>query len=71
MPRAALDTSEGFLERAFRFNVTAAFTLTKLAARPMVDTPVAERGQHLVALGVDDPDQLSWPTGRPRPPSTV
>jgi 7-alpha-hydroxysteroid dehydrogenase len=38
MPRAALDTSEGFLERAFRFNVTAAFTLTKLAARPMVDT---------------------------------
>ncbi|MGH9017413.1 MAG: glucose 1-dehydrogenase [Acidimicrobiales bacterium] len=38
MPRAALDTSEGFLERAFRFNVTAAFTLTKLAARRMVDT---------------------------------
>jgi 7-alpha-hydroxysteroid dehydrogenase len=25
MPRAAMDTSEGFLERAFRFNVTAAF----------------------------------------------
>jgi 7-alpha-hydroxysteroid dehydrogenase len=38
MPRAAMDTSEGFLERAFRFNVTAAFTLTKLAARQMVDT---------------------------------
>jgi 7-alpha-hydroxysteroid dehydrogenase len=38
MPRAAMDTSEGFLERAFHFNVTAAFTLTKLAARPMVDT---------------------------------
>ncbi|HVC70022.1 MAG TPA: glucose 1-dehydrogenase [Acidimicrobiales bacterium] len=38
MPRAAMDTSEGFLERAFRFNVTAAFTLTKLAARRMVDT---------------------------------
>ena len=38
MPRAAMDTSEGFLERAFRFNVTAAFTLTKLAARRMVDS---------------------------------
>ncbi len=38
MPRAAMDTSEGFLERAFHFNVTAPFTLTKLAARAMVDT---------------------------------
>jgi 7-alpha-hydroxysteroid dehydrogenase len=38
MPRAAMETSEGFLERAFHFNVTAAFTLTKLAARQMVDT---------------------------------
>jgi 7-alpha-hydroxysteroid dehydrogenase len=38
MPRAAMDTSEGFLERAFHFNVTAAFVLTKLAARQMVDT---------------------------------
>ena len=38
MPRAAMDTSEGFLERAFHFNVTAPFTVTKLAARAMVDT---------------------------------
>jgi 7-alpha-hydroxysteroid dehydrogenase len=38
MPRAALDTSERFLETAFHFNVTAPFTLTKLAARRMVDT---------------------------------
>jgi 7-alpha-hydroxysteroid dehydrogenase len=38
MPRPALETSERFLERAFRFNVTAPFTLTKLAARAMVDT---------------------------------
>ena len=38
MPRAALDTSERFLEQAFRFNVTSAFNLTKLAARQMVDT---------------------------------
>ena len=38
MPRAAMDTSAGFLERAFHFNVTAPFTLTKLAARHIVDT---------------------------------
>jgi 7-alpha-hydroxysteroid dehydrogenase len=38
MPRAAMDTSAGFLERAFHFNVTAPFTLSKLAARRMVDT---------------------------------
>lgn len=38
MPRAAMDTSAGFLERAFHFNVTAPFALTKLAARAMVDT---------------------------------
>ncbi len=38
MPRAAMVTSERFLEQAFRFNVTAAFTLTKLAAQAMVDT---------------------------------
>ena len=38
MPRPFMDTSEGFLERAFHFNVTAAFNLSKLAARQMVDT---------------------------------
>lgn len=38
MPRAALDTSEGFMTRTFAFNVTAPLTLTKLAARQMVDT---------------------------------
>ncbi len=38
MPRAAMETSAGFLERAFHFNVTAPFTLTKLAARRIVDT---------------------------------
>jgi 7-alpha-hydroxysteroid dehydrogenase len=38
MPRAAMDTSDRFLETAFHFNVTAPFTLTKLAARKMVDT---------------------------------
>jgi 7-alpha-hydroxysteroid dehydrogenase len=39
MPRAALDTSEGFMARTFAFNVTAPLTLTKLAARRMVDGP--------------------------------
>jgi 7-alpha-hydroxysteroid dehydrogenase len=38
MPRPAMATSERFLEQAFRFNVTSAFTLTRLAARRMVDT---------------------------------
>ena len=38
MPRPAMATSARFLETAFHFNVTAPFTLTKLAARRMVDT---------------------------------
>ena len=38
MPRAAMDTSEASLEKAFRFNVTSAFNLTKLGARAIVDT---------------------------------
>ena len=38
MPRAAMDTSEGFMARTFAFNVTAPLTLIKLAARQMVDT---------------------------------
>jgi 7-alpha-hydroxysteroid dehydrogenase len=38
MPRAALDTSERFFETALRFNATSAFLLTRMAARPMVDT---------------------------------
>ena len=38
MPRAAMDTSEGFMARTFAFNVTAPLTLTKLAARRMVDS---------------------------------
>ena len=38
LPNAAMATSERFLEQSFRFNVTSAFELTKLAARQMVDT---------------------------------
>jgi 7-alpha-hydroxysteroid dehydrogenase len=38
MPAPAMSTSERSLEKAFSFNVTAAFSLTKLAARAMVDT---------------------------------
>ncbi len=37
-PRAAMDTSAGFMERAFRFNAVAPFLLAKAAARAMVDT---------------------------------
>ncbi len=38
MPRAAMETSEGFMARTFAFNVIAPLTLIKLAARHMVDT---------------------------------
>jgi 7-alpha-hydroxysteroid dehydrogenase len=37
-PNPAMTTSEAFFETALRFNVTAPFLLTKLAARAMVDT---------------------------------
>jgi len=38
MPRAAMDTSEGFMARSYAFNVIAPLTLIKLAARRMVDS---------------------------------
>lgn len=44
MPRPFLDTSAGFMERAFHFNVTAAFALTK-AATPSLLEP-GRRGEH-------------------------
>ncbi len=37
-PRAAMETSAGFMERAFRFNAVQPFLLAKAAARAMVDT---------------------------------
>jgi 7-alpha-hydroxysteroid dehydrogenase len=37
-PRPFLDTSERFFEAAFHFNVTTAFTLTKLAVPHMLET---------------------------------
>jgi 7-alpha-hydroxysteroid dehydrogenase len=37
-PRAALDTSLEFFEKAYRFNVSSAFLLTKLCVPPMVET---------------------------------
>jgi 7-alpha-hydroxysteroid dehydrogenase len=37
MPRPFLDTSEGFLERAFHFNVTTAVALTKAATPVMLE----------------------------------
>jgi 7-alpha-hydroxysteroid dehydrogenase len=38
MPRPFLDTSAGFFERAFHFNVTTAFVLTKAAAPHLLAT---------------------------------
>ena len=37
-PRPLLDTSEGYLERAFHFNVTTAFALTKHAVPRMLES---------------------------------
>jgi 7-alpha-hydroxysteroid dehydrogenase len=37
MPRPFLDTSAGFLERSFHFNVTTAFVLTKAAVPHMLE----------------------------------
>jgi len=37
MPRPLLDTSPGYLERAFHFNVTTAFALTKAAVPAMLE----------------------------------
>jgi 7-alpha-hydroxysteroid dehydrogenase len=37
-PRAAMQTSERFFETAMRFNVTAPFLMSQLAAQAMVDT---------------------------------
>ena len=37
MPRPFLDTSPGFFERAFHFNVTTAFTLTRAAAPHLLE----------------------------------
>ena len=37
MPRPLLDTSPGFLERSFHFNVTTAFVLSKAAAPHMLE----------------------------------
>ena len=43
MPRPFLDTSPGFLERSFHFNVTTAFVLSKAAAPHLLDAPAAVR----------------------------
>jgi 7-alpha-hydroxysteroid dehydrogenase len=47
MPRPLLDTSPGYLERAFHFNVTTAFVLTKAAVPAML----ARGGGAVVNIG--------------------
>jgi 7-alpha-hydroxysteroid dehydrogenase len=54
MPRPFLDTSPGFLERSFHFNVTTAFVLTKAAA------------PHLLANGSGSVVNISSAIGRLR-----
>jgi 7-alpha-hydroxysteroid dehydrogenase len=54
MPRPFLDTSAGFLERSFHFNVTTAFVLTKAAA------------PHLLASGAGSIVNISSAIGRLR-----
>jgi 7-alpha-hydroxysteroid dehydrogenase len=54
MPRPFLDTSAGFLERSFHFNVTTAFVLTKAAA------------PHLLATGSGSVVNISSAIGRLR-----
>src|SRR6202000_1712318 len=77
MPRAALDTSEGFMARTFAFNVTAPLTLTKLGARRMVDTvgAGAERTLSLVIALTADPLRQQFldgtPMGRPGEPEDI
>jgi 7-alpha-hydroxysteroid dehydrogenase len=46
MPRPFLDTSPGFMERAFHFNVTTAFALTKAATPQLL-----ERNGSVVNIG--------------------
>ena len=54
MPRPFMDTSAGYLERAFHFNVTTAFVLTKAAA------------PHLLAAGSGAVVNISSAIGRLR-----
>jgi len=42
-PRSAMTTSERFFDMAMKFNATAPFLMSQLAAQPMVDTPAAVR----------------------------
>ena len=51
MPRPFLDTSPGYLERAFHFNVTSAFVLSKAAVPHMLEQGEGVDRQHLVHHG--------------------
>ena len=48
-PRGFLDTSPGYLERAFSFNVSTAHVLTKAAVPLLLKTLEAEGGDHTAA----------------------
>ena len=48
MPRPFMDTSAGYLERAFHFNTTSAFVLSKAAAPFMLEQGEGVDRQHLL-----------------------
>jgi 7-alpha-hydroxysteroid dehydrogenase len=49
-PRPFLDTTPGYLERAFHFNVTTAFTLSRLATPHLLETATAEQPAAIVNI---------------------
>jgi len=79
-PRAALDTSEKFFERALRMNVTQAFLLSRLCVPKMVETASAFQRWSRRRAGARSSTSrraratwcrpLSWPTRRAKQRST-
>jgi 7-alpha-hydroxysteroid dehydrogenase len=49
-PRPFLDTTPGYLERAFHFNVTTAFALSRLATPHLLETATAEQPAAIVNI---------------------
>ena len=67
MPRPFMDTSPGFLERSFHFNVTTAFVLSKAAAPHLLERGRRRDRQHLVRHRAACAIAASSRTARPRP----
>ena len=63
---ALLDTSAGYLERAFHFNVSTAHALVRAATPVMLERRGRRRGQHLLDHGPGGRAGATSPTARPR-----